>query len=643
MTIPAPPAPGESNWGGKQNATDNAQTQAIADAKAALATLAGSDTSRDTLPEVNAIIDALALVVGGKLDKTEAAATYLDWRGRTPRVLAADRDFGVQPIAFWDPTQLTGNDGDPVGLLPDLSGNGYGLGAGGALRPTLVANALNGKPALRFSASQYLRTSKGLTNWGARPIAQPITMAALVKFRSAGANAIRLIMSSESTIGMGAQQLVSSASGYDRWLYTFAAGAAVGGGPSIVDDQWHVVIAIVTPNSYTLMVDGVVTSPAVANTGTASLTGRIVLGGYATTPGALGLDGDLGPALMLAGELTLKQCQHLTEYIRQATLYKATPTPKQDSVIIDDFTDANGQNVRTLRTANMGANPPVLVMNHHQGVTHTWWQPGNNGYTLAHVAANAGWLVVCPANHNADGWTGAPAVADGPAAVTAAASRYGVTPALIAIHGQSMGGALAMIQATSPIWGSTPVKGVHVVDAALNMEWAYRSSGYATSVISGLGCVAGTLAAAVAANDASFTSTTVFNVGDVVTVDRAASPENVTITSRSGTTGTITYGISGSFAAAHTTGKDVVDFPTKVIGRDPAKLTSAQFNALRAQVVYGPNDATVLKANNLDVFAPILAGSTAPEKATITHPGNHLESSGFRPIEFADFLTRCTS
>lgn len=584
---------------------------------------------------------AIALAVAQ--EATRANIARLDWRGRVPGVLAPDRDLGVQAIAWWDPTLLTGSDGDPVGLVPDQAGNGYGLGAGGALRPTLVADALNGKPALRFTASQYLRTSKGLTNWGARPIAQPITQVALVKFRSAGANTIRLIMSSESTVGMGAQQLVSSTSGYDRWLYTFAAGAAIGGGPSIVDDQWHVVASIVTPNSYTLIVDGIVTNAAVVNTGTASLSGRIVLGGYATTPGALGLDGDLGPAGIIAGELTLKQVQHLTEYLRQTTLYKATPTPKQDSVIIDDFTDANGQNVRTLRTANMGPNPPVLVMNHHQGVTHTWWQPGNNGYTLAHVAANAGWLVVCPANHNADGWTGAPAVADGPAAVAAAAARYNIVALLIAIHGQSMGGGLAMIQATSNIWGGVPVKGVHVVDAALNMEWAYRSSGYATSVISGLGCVAGTLAAAVAANDTTFTSTAVFNVGDVVTVDRAASPQDVTITSRSGTTGTITYGISGTFAAAHTTGKDVVDFPTKVIGRDPAKLTSAQLNALRVQVVYGPNDTTVVKANNADVFAPILAGSAAPEKATITHPGNHLESSGFRPVEFADFLARCTS
>jgi len=60
-------------------------------------------------------------------------------------------------FAWLDASTLDLNDGDPVTVWPDLSGNGYDATEYGGLHPTYNAWALNGKPGVRFGDPTYRR------------------------------------------------------------------------------------------------------------------------------------------------------------------------------------------------------------------------------------------------------------------------------------------------------------------------------------------------------------------------------------------------------------------------------------------------------------------------------------------------------
>lgn len=568
----------------------------------------------------------------------------VDWRGRSLGLFQSDRDIPAC-LAWWDASTLAGANASAVKTLGDQSGAGMGLSASGTARPTLNAPGLNGKNTITLSTIQCMQSTLGITNWNARTLAQPFTHIALVKMRAAGtsASARSIFSSSGGAVGMAIIAKVTSSSGYDQWLYPTAGSAGVGGGPGLADDTWHVVITRMNSQGYTTMVDGQVTQAAVsALQGSASLSGRLLLGAYNTSL-AFPMDGDFAEGGIFAGELSLKACERITDYLRAKWNYGPTTTPVQNTVHIRDALDSNSQTLRIMASSGISAQPPLVIFNHQQGGNSSL-QPGLAGYPLVHALVNSGYVVVLHNNHGTDSWTNTNAINDGPLAESTAATVLGLGSGFsrVIILGQSMGGMLAVMQAQLAAF-TAPVKGVAVIDAALNLKWVYESSGYKASVDTAFSIVTGTLAAGPAAGATSVSSSVSFPNGTAIVIDpNGTNPEYRTTNGAPTGAGPYTIPVP-ALTFAHSSAVAISDMPAKTVGRDPCKLVSGGIvTGLRWRAYASANDPTVAKTQNIDVFQPIVAGDTPAETFTVkTHPGGHLEVSAYDPIDVVAFADRC--
>lgn len=572
----------------------------------------------------------------------------VDWRARKTSQFTPDRDL-PGCFAWYDTSKLTGGNGASIDRMGDESGSGFALGSVGTARPTLIAGGLNGLNTLRFTTIQQMISSAGATAWDSPTRAQPITIVALVKFRAAGnANFARVVMSSTggSGVAMAIAATVASSSGFDSWPYASAGSATpIGGGAGLNDDQWHVVIVKMNVNAPTIMVDGRVTgAPTTAVHGSNAFSGQVLLGAY-NTSGTFPMDGDFAEGGYIAGDLSLKQCEKVTEYLRAKWNYGPTSTPKQDTVISRDFTDANGQAYRMFHTTTLSsATPPLVILNHAQA-GNSLVRPGLVGYTApVRVAAEAGYVVVVPNNHGGDSWSSPSAVADGPAAETAAALVLGISGfSRIVLVGTSMGGMLAAVQAKLAAF-TAPLKGMYFIDGGFNLKYGYNSTVYRASYDIGFAIVTGTITASLA-GATSLTSTVSIPSGTAIVVDpTGANPEYVTTTGAPSGAGPFTIPVP-ALAFAHANGSIIADQPSKTVGRDPCAWVAADIpSGKRWRFVAGPNDPTADKTRNTDAFRTIL-GTVAPanitENTIVTHSGGHLEISAFRPDDFIAFADRC--
>lgn len=575
-------------------------------------------------------------------------APAVDWRSRSLRLFRPERDMSIPCLAWYDASKLTLANGALIDMLPDHAGNGMAQASSGTARPVVKTNSLNGLTTMTMSATQFMASAAGLTVWDFPNRAQPLTYVALFKMRAAAsaaaARAVFCTTGTSNTSGLIVAATTSSSTGNDSWAYPYAGAQGLGGGSGINDDNWHLVIVRMNAQGSTVLTDGYVTQAAVtAAHGTSGAGGRLVLGAF-NVAGALPLDGEFAEGGFFAGELSMKECEALTDYFRAKWNFGPTYTPKQDTIVYRDFTDANGQSYRlfTKPGTTYDTSTPLLIWNHHQG-GNTDFKPGIVGYTTLRAAVEDGWVAVVPTNHGTDGWSSPNAVADGPAAEAAAKGVLGISNFnRIVLAGMSMGGALAVIQARLATFAA-PVKGVYTIDGALSLKWMYNTGGYKASIDTGFGIVTGTLSAAPAAGATSISSSVSFPNGTAIVIDpNGANPEYRTTNGAPSGTGPFTIPVP-ALSFAHASAVAVSDFPAKTSGRDPVALTAGQIpSGLRWRQVSSANDPIVQKAANNDAFYTLLGTASTVERGHITHSGGHLEVSAFKPDGFAAFLSRCT-
>jgi len=88
-------------------------------------------------------------ITGATIDGTDVTEITVD--GDTVFTAGPDLPNTNDLLAFYDASQLSASDGDPITTWPDLSGNGHDLTAPSGKEPTFKTNQLNGNPILEHN------------------------------------------------------------------------------------------------------------------------------------------------------------------------------------------------------------------------------------------------------------------------------------------------------------------------------------------------------------------------------------------------------------------------------------------------------------------------------------------------------------
>lgn len=91
---------------------------------------------------------------------------------------------------------------------------------------------------------------------------------------------------------------------------------------------------------------------------------------------------------------------------------------------------------------------------------------------------------------------------------------------------------------------------------------------------------------------------------------------------------------------AHGIASDGSDYAAKTAGNDPNLYAASAYAGIRYRLYASAADTAVLRANNADAFATLVA-STATEISVQTHALIHLDPHGVWPIDFIAFVKRC--
>lgn len=195
----------------------------------------------------------------------------------------------IPGLQLWlEADKITGlNDGDPVTTWEDSSvNNNDATQATAAKKPLYKVNIVNGKPAVRFDATDDILVSTFAT------LAQPLTLIAVAKSRVAAPGAGKGFVDSKSDV---ARALIGFSS-LNNWSYF--AGTAQDDGA--MDANFHVFVGVFNGASSKLVVDGTVGSSA--NPGANSLTDGATIGNR--PDGLVPLDGDIAEVLVYDSALS---------------------------------------------------------------------------------------------------------------------------------------------------------------------------------------------------------------------------------------------------------------------------------------------------------------------------------------------------
>jgi hypothetical protein len=179
-------------------------------------------------------------------------------------------------VGWWPAYGITGlSDDDVIGTFPDQSGNGNDLTqATAGKKPLYKVNVKNGYPTVRFDgADDYLQGAFGAT------IAQPVTYFIALRIITAASN--KYIMAGDDATN---RVDMYSDSSTNCWS-VYAGGGVVS--LTVVDTNWHYVIAIFNGASSSIRLDG--SAIRSGNVGTNSLDG-LTLGAYSTGANNMNLD-----------------------------------------------------------------------------------------------------------------------------------------------------------------------------------------------------------------------------------------------------------------------------------------------------------------------------------------------------------------
>lgn len=558
----------------------------------------------------------------------------LDWRGKPLIGFRPERDI---PGCYgaWDFSTIPGNDGDRIRIVKDNSGNNAdAIMQITANRPTLKTAGPTGQKIGRFAVTQLVATSG--TTWRNAAKSQPLTYVAVCKTSDISTVAKTIVQTVGGTFtGLG----IYSSATLAGVPYGFAGAAGIGSGQPITDGTWHVIIATMSATGGGVWVDGyLVATTNVQTHGTNTANGAIWIG---TTSSTGGFTGDMAEVMAFNSELTLDQIRNLTVYFNNKWSLGLT-VPKQESVTWYDATDSGGQSNRLFVPNDISATMPLVIFNHQQGGTTALTPGAAPWYNPIHALVNAGYIVSVNNNHGTDSWTSDAASLDGANALAYVEANI-ATVSRVIVMGMSMGGGLSCQQVKDNRFG-TKIKGVYIVDGGLSMRVMYNILN--TSVQGAFGIIISTTAAAITVGASSFSSTVTWAAGTKLLIDRAGTTPEVVTVAPAGPTGSgpFTIPITTTFAAAHTSGINVSDYPTKTAGHDPVLYQAGDLpTGKRWRFVASNTDASAVKTQNVDVFKPVVDSIASPaESAVVMHPDGHLAVGAWIPQDVVAFADRCT-
>jgi hypothetical protein len=529
-------------------------------------------------------------------------------------------------VLLWlDASTLTGANGSDVRRWPDLASRGQDPSRFAGACPSLKTNGLDGKNTVVFNGSFFSNPTFG-SNGLAQPgtgWAQPLMMAAVVKFGSAAATA-------QPVFGGSTSSPISLQASTSGTLQVTAGATGAVGGPVITDDQWHIVVGAFDPGGAFGMVDGYVVQSVGGGVG-ANLMTQLNVG----SGGGAGnfLIGEIAEAVIMGDRVPFERVVALQEYFNEKwSLGKSIP--RQDAVTYLDTVDGAGVNVRIWKPRVVHPSNTLVIWSHQSGGTETI-STGYQGYPLVHALVNEGYTVIATRQHS-ENWGNANGVTD----VTGAYNFALTTGAVdnVILLGASMGGLASSL--SIPLGGipSAKIKGVYGWDAVFDLRTLYSQATYTAGINTAHGITAGTLSGATSAGATSIPTTASFpTIGTQLMVGNGtANVEVVTTTGASnGTSVAVT-----ALANTHASGDQVSDFPTKTAGRNPVQRSGSDWAGKRFRFTASTSDTAVPKAANADAMSALIAAS-ATEYAVVSHPSGHLSGNGVNPADLIAFTRRC--
>ncbi|MDN4174750.1 hypothetical protein QWY28_17445 [Nocardioides sp. SOB77] len=299
---------------------------------------------------------------------------------------------------------------------------------------------------------------------------------------------------------------------------------------------------------------------------------------------------------------------------------------------IDDASGVQAMRYWLPPSDRLGEPRPLVVYCHQAGGNHqinpTYW-----AYPLIHAAVQEGWIVAA-SNLHGDGWGNATQMSDIAALVAQISAINPVSKVLLA--GASMGGLSCANCHGRDVLAAGLIRGVYVIDAVLDLNWAYQQTAYRASINTAYAVTASTLTGAVAVGATSLPTAGAFPVvGTQLQV--GAGTANVETVITTGASNGTSVAVTAT-TKTHASGDAVSDFPTKSAGFDPMQRPISDLTDVRWRFLASTADTNVLKSANTDPFAARIAA--APEEGVVTHNSStHTQVS--YPADFIAFAKRC--
>lgn len=388
-------------------------------------------------------------------------------------------------LGWWDFTQLSAMaDGAAVARVYDTSGLGHDLQQAATANKPTKQTASDGKAVARFSGATSGSFSllsapqfgAGFPSGG--PIPAPVTIVAVAKVSSANTG-FPLLAGGVGAAG-NCRLLIDAGTTKNAFSYGGTTQTSLVG-PSVCDDQWHVIIGTVDLLSGVVYVDGFLAAMLTTSLGTDGLKTFNV---GATGTAGNGISADIREVMVFQGRLRFGEVAALTKFLAARAPVVVPLGDPDTGVGWETSTDANGVALRIFTPRTPSAVRTLVVWSHPAGQTEAI-SPGYWAYGLAHAAQANGWYMVASAMHG-DSWGNAQAITDHNAAIAAMVARGAYDKVILV--GASMGGVTTALQVAAGT--ITNLKGAYFIDAVLSLSDQYANASYTAAIKTAYGIAA---------------------------------------------------------------------------------------------------------------------------------------------------------
>lgn len=549
-----------------------------------------------------------------------------------------DLDQFLQRLrGWWSAQSLTGAvDGSAVNRLPDLTSHGQSMvSASAATAPTLKLNGLNGHPTLDFATSKRL-VATAMANGGifqSAAIAQPFTMIAVAKARSADAGTARVVLS--STSASQCNLLINSTD-----LLQIAAGTnGASGGPVLSDGTFHILMGVFDTGSAAIFVDGYCAGAAAGQSHGTNTISQFSMG--STASGGSYFNGEIAEVMLLEGRPKLSEIKLINDYL-STKWGLGLAIPNQSSATPITGADANSVACRTWLPTTISPTTPVCIVSHQAGGDSNIGL-GYSMYPYIRELTNAGFCVIASDNGGQNTWANAAAQTSLMAAYNLASSQLvalGGGAGSVMLLGFSMGGGNSMIGVALGGFAAGKIKAVAAVDGVIDLSTLYSNSTYTGTINTAHGITASTLTSATAVGDTSIPTTGSFpTIGTRLMVGNGTANVEIVTTTAASTGSAVSV---TALTKTHASADQVSDYPTKTAGRSPVARSANDYAGVSFYRFYASSsDTDVPKTSNADAISALLAtASPVPtEHTVVSHPGGHLQG-GARAKDMVAFAVR---